>query len=376
MIKKIIQNKLKIKSLNKIMKKIEKTNLTVKDITNFIEFLKEHVKGKNKEKIGDDDIKKAEIVKLLIEKKDESSNSWISINRVDWISRGIHSKSIENMINDLEIKRVITHNRKTMGRLFFELVESQHYLNFLDNEILTITNKFKVKKSKNKKNINWNKWGVIIAFIMLILALSTYNPIKDLFGEKVLLELGSTEDNHICFRSISEFNSTSWKIYKSLPENFNMSNLSDYDEGDINHVLYFPAGFILKVINEKGIDLIEPKIIVSYQRPDFFTNSYIVEEKINQTLNKEPQVYTNSYIPKTFVKKENLYYRLKSPHIATIDLPDISKDTKKILVAVTFLVDLNNDCYKSFPVSFKLVEELHKIETDEKEGTISLIGYK
>jgi len=142
--------------IKKIIKKIEENKLQSKDLVKLIQFLKKYSRKPNKEKIGIDDIQKAEIVNLFIEKKEQAQKNWIHISGEDWQSKDLNFSKIKFLIDDLEMNRIINHKILALGGNFaFELVEHQLYLDFLYEELLSIINKFedKLKQDESPKAI-------------------------------------------------------------------------------------------------------------------------------------------------------------------------------------------------------------------------------
>jgi len=225
-----------------------------------------------------------------------------------------------------------------------------------------------------KKESTWNKLGVIIAGIVLlfvILAFLEYDTISDFFTRPVILLTMDNQSAIVCRHDIPEFNSSEWVIMEErLPEGFDISNYDDYK---IDPVLYYPWGFILTITREKDIDVIEPNLVISYNKPNFFYNAYLSSGLIAPKLDIKPKVYDGTSEPRRYNTTESLPYHLNSPYKTTVYLPDLTKDNPKITVAVTFLVDLNHDCKKDFPISFKITEETHKIETEEKISLLRVV---
>lgn len=227
-------------------------------------------------------------------------------------------------------------------------------------------------KIGTSQDTNWTKLQVVllvISTIIIILAFLGFSTVHDFFQPTILL----TVDNQSsigCVHKVPELNS-SWKLIKEkLPEGFNISNYADYT---IDPVLYYPWGFIITITREKEIDIIEPILVISYNEPNLFSNAYLSSGLVAPEQNLVPKIYTGKAEPKNYKTVGSLYYHLDSPFKTSVSLPDLTKDNTKVTVAVTFLIDLNHDCNKDFPISFKVVEKTHGIETAEKLSLLKVV---
>jgi len=224
-----------------------------------------------------------------------------------------------------------------------------------------------------KGEINWTKLGTIIALIGLflsILAFFGYPTITNFLKPSVLLTVDKTS-GILCEHGVPSLNGSDWKIMTNkLPVGINLSN---YDEYKIDPRLYYPWGFIVTITREKDVDLIEPKLIISYNQPNFFYDAYLAKEVIIPTIPIIPKIFDGTSSPRKYNKTENLYYDLDSPYKTTVFLPDLTKNNNKLQVSITFLVDLNHDCGMDFPIHFKLIEDIHKIESEDVIGTLRVV---
>ncbi len=238
-------------------------------------------------------------------------------------------------------------------------------------------NKSFSSKEKKKRGVDWTKGGTIIAGIALLLVIFGflgYPTIKDFFAEPIILDF-QEKSGILCEHEVPERNSTQWQILtEMLPVDFNMSSYdSIYESDKINPSLYYPWGFIITIARGKDIDIINPKLLISYDKDNFYHHATIVEDSLEFGIESKPKTYSATSDPIKYQPIRNLQDNLISPNKAEVYLPDLNEKNEKILISVRFLVDLNHYCNEKIPVKFQVISETQNIKSDEKIGIIEVM---
>lgn len=300
------------------------------------------------------------------------------VDRLIHLSRyiNINGNKLKNKlkIQNKKFRKILNYLKSRNAIRLSPILKKGKIINFRINTRLDVLQGIMQEKRTILRQIfRWEKVQkiiVILSFILLVLSFLGYNPFKDI-SPPILINFNN-ESRIFCEHYVPETNSTTWKIMKEyLPEGL---NISEFNQSKIDSVLYYPWGFILTINREQNIDIIEPKLVINYDIPNFFHSAYLVEfayddyEHPNNTI----KIYTGVSPPLRYKKIRDLFYHLDSPLQTTVTLPDLNDDTKKIVVALNFLIDLNHDCNKNIPVHFKIIEEMHGLETKDYVGIIKL----